>query len=162
MRRKDDHDPTMTRPSTFSERPGFTIIGGQPTTVGPVVTRLNRSRGSYVAMRAGAGHAMTRICGMIVLDETGDPGFPFDDVVDERERSVAEGILGNNHVSRIPAEEPGLDGAIRHGIAAEASLFVIGPDDMEELADHPELMTALIEAPFDVLLLATDDLGRFH
>jgi len=152
---------TMTRPSTFSERPGFTIIGGQPTTVGPVVTRLNGSRGSFVAMRAAVGHAMTRICGMIILDETGGVGFPFEEgVVDERERSVAEGILGNSHVSRLPVDEPGLDEAIRRGIEAEASLLVLGPDDMPSLAESPELMATLIEAPFDVLLLALGDIDR--
>lgn len=147
----------MTRPSTFSERPGFTIIGGQPTTVGPVVTRLRESRDSFISIRAGVGHAMTRICGMILLDETGQDGFPFEGLVDERERSVAEGILGNNHVSRLPAVEPGLAGAIRRGVEVGASLLVLGPDDITELADHPELMTALFDAPFDVLLLTPGD-----
>jgi hypothetical protein len=112
-------------------------------------------------MRAAVGHAMTRICGMIILDETGGVGFPFEEgVVDERERSVAEGILGNSHVSRLPVDEPGLDEAIRRGIEAEASLLVLGPDDMPSLAESPELMATLIEAPFDVLLLALGDIDR--
>lgn len=146
----------MTRPSIFSERRGFTIIGGQPSTVGPIVTRLSGSRSSFVAMRAAAGHAMTRSCEMIILDETGETGFPFDDdAIDERERSVAEGILANDHVSRVPIAETGLRGAIHRGIEAEASLLVLGPEDILELTGTPDMMTALIEAPFDVLLLAS-------
>ena len=153
---------TMTRPSIFSERRGFTIIGGQPSTVGPIVTRLSGTRSSFVAMRAAAGHAMTRSCGMIILDETGAMGFPFDeDAVDERERSVAEGILANHHVSRVPITGTGLTEAIRRGVEVEASLLVLGPDDLLELTESPELMMALIEAPFDVLLMAPGDTERF-
>ncbi|HEX6287025.1 MAG TPA: hypothetical protein VFZ80_06035 [Acidimicrobiia bacterium] len=154
---------TMTRPSMFSERRGFTIVGGQPSTVGPIVTRLSGSRSSFVAMRVAAGHAMTRSCGMIILDETGDMGFPFDDdAVDERERSVAEGILANDHVSRVPIGETGLREAILRGIEAEASLLVLGPEDILELTDTPALMTALIDAPFDVLLLASTGTDRLR
>lgn len=150
----------MTRPSTFSERPGFTIVGGQPTTVGPVVTRLRASRDSFVAMRAAVGHAMTRICGMILLDETNQDDFPFEGLLDERERSAAEGILHNSHVSRLRADEPGVAEAIRRCIEVEASLLVLGSDDMAELADDPDLMTGLLEAPFDVLLLTPGDIRQ--
>lgn len=146
---------TMARPSTFSERPGFTVVGGRPTTVGPVVARLDGSRGSFLAMRAAVGHAMTRICGLIILDETASADFPFEaGVVDERERSVVEGILGNSHVSRVGVENPGLASAIQHGIDLDASLLVLSADDIGELMTTPLLVTALLAAPYDVLLLA--------
>jgi hypothetical protein len=100
---------------------------------------------------------MTRICGMIILDETNPDEFPFEGLVDDRERSVAVGILRNSHVSRMPVDEPGLGETIRRGIEVQASLLVLGSDDMAELADDPDLMTALLEAPFDVLLLTPGD-----
>jgi len=146
---------TMTQPSIFSERPGFTLIGGRPTTVGPVVVRLDGSRDCFIAMKAAVGHAMTRTCGMIILDETGTTGFPFESgVVDERERSVVEGILGNSHVSRLPVEPPGLAEAIRRGLEAGASLLVLTLDDMADLLQKPSLMADLLATSFDVLILA--------
>lgn len=149
---------TVTEPSIFSERPGFTLIGGMPTTVGPVVTRLDGSRGSFCAMRAAVGHAMTRTCGMILFDETGTWDFPFTpDVIDERERSVVQGILANHHVSRMPVDTPGLAEAIRRSLDLDASLLVLNAEDAAQMTATPALLADLLDCPYDVLVLATGD-----
>ncbi|HEX6221995.1 MAG TPA: hypothetical protein VF115_12955 [Acidimicrobiia bacterium] len=145
----------MTAPMIFSERPGFTHVGGLPTDIGPVVARLDGSRNSFMALRAAVGHAMTRTCEMVVLDETGEPGFPFSaDVIDERERSVAAGILGNNHVSRLRVESPGLGEAIRRSVDLNASLLVLNADDVARAMATPDILAALLDTPCDVLMLA--------
>lgn len=139
----------------YSERPGFTLIGGHPTKVGPVIVRIDGSRQSFAAVRTAVGHAMTRICGMIILDDTRQTGeAPVFIDINEREQSVADGILQNNHVTVLPVSMPGLAGVVGVGEELEASLLVLSPDDVETAAASPALLARLINAPFDVLLLA--------
>lgn len=139
----------------YSERPGFTVVGGHPSRIGPVAVRADGSRESFEAIRAAADHAMLRTCGMIVIGDTEPPGSTpeFDDI-DDRDLSVAQGIFQNDHVSVLPAASPSLADLARQVEELGASLLVLNVDEVDELAGSPALMARMIDAPFDVLMLA--------
>jgi hypothetical protein len=139
----------------YSERPGFTVVGGHASRVGPVAVRVDGSRESFEAIRAAADHAMVRTCGMIVIGDTDPPGSTpqFDDI-DEREQSVAQGIFQNDHVSLLPAASPSLSDLAHQVEDLQASLLVLNVDEVDEVASSPALMARMINAPFDLLLLA--------
>lgn len=139
----------------YSERPGFTVVGGHPSRIGPVAVRIDGSRESFEAVRAAAGHAMVRTCGMIVIDETDTSGsVPSFDDIDEREQSVAQGIFQNDHVSMLPAASPSLADLAHQVEDLGASLLVLNVDEVDEVASSPELMARMINGSFDLLLLA--------
>jgi hypothetical protein len=143
----------------FSERPGFTFIGARATRMGPVLVRVDGSRASFEAIRIAVGQAMTRTCGMVVVDD----GTPLDESpefedVDERERSVARGIFSNTHVSRVSNPSGGLAGVVGQGEELHASLLVLNEDEVRAVAASPALLARVLDAPFDVLMLGSAQL----
>jgi hypothetical protein len=147
---------TATEGTEFSERPGFTVVGSHPSRVGPVAVRADGSRESFDAIRAAADHAMVRTCGMIVIGNTDPPGSTpeFDDI-DDRDLSVAQGIFQNDHVTVLPAASSSLADLARQVEELGASLLVLNVDEVDEIAGSPALMARLINAPFDLLMLAS-------
>ncbi|MFZ0014577.1 MAG: hypothetical protein WAL25_10740 [Acidimicrobiia bacterium] len=138
----------------FSERPGFTLIGGRPTRNGPVLVRVDGSRASFEAIRIAVGQAMTRTCGMVVVDDAAPLSeSPHFEDVDERERSVARGIFRNTHVSRVANPSGGPAGVIGQGEQLKASLLVLNKDEVRTVAESPALLARVLDAPFDVLML---------
>lgn len=146
---------TATDGIEYSERPGFTVVGSHPSRVGPVAVRVDGSRESFDAIRAAASHAMVRTCGMIVIGDTESPGSTpeFDDI-DDRDQSVAQGIFQNDHVSLLPAVSDSLADLARQVEELGASLLVLNVDEVDEIAGSPALMARMIDAPFDLLMLA--------
>jgi hypothetical protein len=148
----DTHGPTEG--ISYSPRPGFTRVGGVPTGLGPVVVHVDGSPESLFALRSAAGQAMTRGTDVVVIDATGivasDPEAAFEGM-DDRERAVAAGIIRNHHVEVLdaPDEDPTVDLYLDLG----TSLLVLAVDEVAALADQPERLSALVAAPFDLMLL---------
>jgi len=143
----------------FSERPGFTLIGGRPTRTGPVLVRVDGSRASFEAIRVAVGHAMTRTCGMVVVDDAANDEPPLFEDVDERERSVARGIFRNTQVSRVANTSGGLAGVVGQGEQLNASLLVLNQEEVRAVAGSPALLARVLDAPFDVLMLGSTQSG---
>jgi len=140
----------------YSERPGFTLVGGIPTRIGPVVVRMDGSRESFEAIKTAVAQAMTRTCGLVVLDASPEAGTsdgtPRFDRIDGRERATAVGIFRNTNVSRVPTD-PDLDALADQSEGLQASLLVLSSRDVEGLAETPEVLSRIMSARFDVLML---------
>ncbi len=146
--------PGATESISYSPRPGFTRVGGVPTGIGPVVVHVDGTAESLFALRAAAAQAMTRGTDIVVVDGTGlvgsDPEAAFAEM-DDRERAVAAGIIRNHHVMVL--EAPSSDPTVEFYLELSTSLLVLAVDEVAALADQPERMSDLLEAPFDLMLL---------
>jgi hypothetical protein len=141
--------------SRYSERPGFTLIGGLPSLSGPVAVRHDGTRASFTALRTAVDQAMTRTCGLVVFDETGLLESADPEGLDDRERSVAKGILANSHVSQMPLDPPGLPAAIEACTALRASLLVLNEEETARVFSSPNLLASMGAAPCDFLFLSS-------
>ncbi|HEY6635465.1 MAG TPA: hypothetical protein VI141_07615, partial [Acidimicrobiia bacterium] len=127
-----------TESISYSQRPGFTRVGGVPTSLGPVVVHVDGSPESLFALRAAAAQAMTRGTDVVVVDATGlvdsDPEAAFDEM-DDRERAVAAGIIRNHHV--VVLDAPSSDPTVEFYLDLSTSLLVLDVDEVAALADQP-------------------------
>ena len=139
-------------PPVYSPRPGFTYIGGTPTTVGPVVVPIDDSHDSYLALRAAADHAMSRSSGLVVLADTSTKPGVFTNL-DTRETAASIGILNNTHVSTIPLDDLDTTAVIEECLALDASLLVMSAAKFEDVVTEPSVLSDLLQAAVDVLLV---------
>ncbi|HEU4318452.1 MAG TPA: hypothetical protein VFS66_00040 [Acidimicrobiia bacterium] len=142
----------------FSERRGFTLIGGHPASVGPVAVRADGSRESFEAVLAAAGQAMNRNCGMVVLSVFPD-SWPTFDSIDARSQSYLNRVLNDHHVALLSNCPGDLADLVDLAMEVEASLLVLNVSESAQMASCAELTSALIQAPFDLFLLSTHDEG---
>lgn len=142
----------------FSERRGFTLIGGHPASVGPVAVRADGSRESFEAILVAAGQAMNRNCGMVVLSVFPD-SMPAFDTIDDRSQAYLHRVLNDHHVALLSHCSADLADLLDLTIEVEASLLVLNVNESAEMASSTELTSRLIEAPFDLFLLSTHDEG---
>jgi hypothetical protein len=144
--------------SSYSPRPGFTLLGRQPSEVGPVVVHVDGTRESFRALRAASDHAMNRSCSVVVIDSTGkaatEPALVFADI-EEREAASAVTIFHNEHVSIV--DDLPDTGYVPFLTGLGTSLLVLSSNEVTSLASDPAHLRELIEAPFDLMLLTPDD-----
>lgn len=122
--------------------------------MGPVVVPIDDSHDGYVALRAAADHAMSRSAGLVVLADSAtssDPGFFTD--LDTREEAASLGILNNNHVSTIPLDDIDSTTVIEECLSLEASLLVMSASKFEDVVSEPSVLSDLLHAAVDVLLV---------
>lgn len=134
-----------------SPRRGFTVVGDHTTDIGPIVVRVDGSSESYRALRAAAEMAMTRSCGVVVLEHESSAGFPE---LDERDRSTALSILRNSNVTVMATLLEDIEMLSRRCRELQASMLVLSQGDLRTLETDAPLLARLTGESFDLLLIA--------
>ena len=127
------------------------MVGDHPTEIGPVVVRVDGSLDSYRALRAAAEVAMSRSCGIVVLEHESSSQFPN---LEERERSTAVAILRNSNVTVLATLVEDVDHLTKRCRELRASMLVLSHGDFRDVEAHPGMLGRLAGEGFDLLLVA--------